>query len=121
MVSTVAQGIDDDTAYNINADTAAAKLAVALGAEKLILLTDVRGLLRDPKDDSTLISQGSRLTRCPACWCQRHHRRRHDPQDRVLRGCRARAACERTHILDGRIPHSILIEMLTDEGIGTMI
>ena len=57
VVSTVALGIDDDTAYNINADTAAAELAISLGAEKLILLTDVRGVLRDPKDDSTLISQ----------------------------------------------------------------
>ena len=47
--------MDAETSYNINADTAAAKLAVALGAEKLILLTDVRGLLRDPKDESTLI------------------------------------------------------------------
>ena len=51
VVSTVAQGVDADTAYNINADTAAAKLAVALNAEKLILLTDTRGLLRDPSDE----------------------------------------------------------------------
>ena len=55
VVSTVAQGVDDETAYNINADTAAAKLAVALQAEKLILLTDVRGLLRDAKDERTLL------------------------------------------------------------------
>ena len=55
VVSTVAQGMDADTAYNINADTAAAKLAAAMGAEKLILLTDVRGLLRDPHDEDTLI------------------------------------------------------------------
>lgn len=55
VVSTVAQGMDADTAYNINADTAAAKLDEALHAEKLILLTDVRGLLRDPKDEETLI------------------------------------------------------------------
>ena len=55
VVATVAQGIDRDTAYNINADTAAAKLSVALEAEKLILLTDVRGLLRNPEDESTLI------------------------------------------------------------------
>ena len=55
IVATVAQGVDADTAYNINADTAAAKLAEALHAEKLILLTDVRGLLRDPKDENTLI------------------------------------------------------------------
>ena len=55
VVSTVAQGVDVDTAYNINADTAASKLAVALQAEKLILLTDVRGLLRDPGDEGTLL------------------------------------------------------------------
>ena len=55
VVSSVAAGLDDDTNYNINADTAAEKLAVALRAKKLILLTDVRGLMRDPKDDSTLI------------------------------------------------------------------
>ena len=55
VVSTVAQGMDAQTAYNINADTADAKLATALKAEKLILLTDVRGLLRDPKDEDTLI------------------------------------------------------------------
>ena len=67
MVSTVAQGMDEDTAYNINADTAAAKLAVALGAEKLILLTDVRGLLRDPKDESTLIPADPPGARCPPC------------------------------------------------------
>ena len=55
VVSTVAQGVDADTAYNINADTAAAKLAVALHAEKLLLLTDVRGLLRDPADEDSLL------------------------------------------------------------------
>ena len=55
VVSTVAQGVDADTAYNINADTAASKLAAAMGAEKLILLTDVRGLLRNPRDEETLI------------------------------------------------------------------
>ena len=60
VVSTVAQGMDDDTCYNINADTAAAKLAIALRAKKLILLTDVRGLLSDPKDEATLIHRKSR-------------------------------------------------------------
>ena len=55
VVSSVAQGIDEPVSYNINADTAAAELAIALGSENLILLTDVRGLLRDPKDESTLI------------------------------------------------------------------
>ena len=65
VVSTVALGTDAETSYNINADTAAAKLAVALGAEKLILLTDVRGLLRDPKDERTLIPE-LQLSQVPA-------------------------------------------------------
>lgn len=119
VVATVGLGIDQDTSYNINADTAASKLAVALGAEKLIILTDTRGVLRDAKDDSTLIHQIKRLE-IPALM-----------GDGVISGgmipkieCCADAidgGVKRTHILDGRIPHSILIEMLTDEGAGTMI
>ena len=119
IVSTVAQGVDSDTAYNINADTAAAKLAEALGAEKLILLTDVRGLLRDPKDESTLIPV-VRTQEVPALV-----------EEGVISGgmipkmqCCVDAihgGVERVHILDGRIPHSILIELLSDEGIGTMM
>ena len=119
IVSTVAQGVDSDTAYNINADTAAAKLAEALGAEKLILLTDVRGLLRDPKDESTLIHV-VRTQEVPALV-----------EEGVISGgmipkmqCCVDAihgGVERVHILDGRIPHSILIELLSDRGIGTML
>ena len=119
VVSTVAQGVDDDTAYNINADTAAAKLAVALGAEKLILLTDVRGLLRDPGDEGTLL-RVVELSQVPGLI-----------KDGVIQGgmipkvdcCveAVRSGVKRTHILDGRIPHSILIELLSDEGIGTML
>ena len=119
VVSTVAQGVDADTAYNINADTAAAKLAVALGAEKLILLTDVRGLLRDPGDEGTLL-RGVELSQVPGLI-----------KDGVIQGgmipkvdcCveAVRSGVKRTHILDGRIPHSILIELLSDEGIGTML
>ena len=119
VVSTVAQGVDGETAYNINADTAAAKLAVALHAEKLILLTDVRGLLRDPKDDSTLIRQ-IRLEEVPSLL-----------SSGVIGGgmipkiqCCVNAlehGVHRTHILDGRIPHSILTEMLSHQGIGTML
>ena len=119
VVSTVAQGMDADTAYNINADTAAAKLAEALRAEKLILLTDVRGLLRDPDDEETLI----------------HVLHTYDVPELVEQGvissgmipkmqCCVDAisgGVERVHILDGRIPHSILIELLSDEGIGTML
>lgn len=119
IVSTVAQGVDADTAYNINADTAAAKLAEALGAEKLILLTDVRGLLRDPGDESTLIHV-VRTREVPALV-----------EEGVISGgmipkmqCCVDAihgGVERVHILDGRIPHSILIELLSDQGIGTMM
>ena len=119
VVSTVAQGVDGETAYNINADTAAAKLAVALHAEKLILLTDVRGLLRDPKDEDTLIPEVG-LSQVPGLV-----------KDGVIQGgmipkmeCCVDAingGVERVHILDGRIPHSILIELLSDSGIGTML
>lgn len=119
VISTVAQATDANTSYNINADTAAAELAVAVGAEKLILLTDVKGVLRDPKDETTLIPQ-IRLTDIPKLM-----------QDGVIGGgmipkvdcCQSaiKRGVHRTHILDGRIPHSILIEMLSHKGIGTMI
>lgn len=119
VVSTVAQGVDADTAYNINADTAAAKLAVALQAEKLLLLTDVRGLLRDPGDESTLLPVVE-LAQVPALI-----------KDGVIQGgmipkvdcCveAVRSGVKNTVILDGRIPHSILIELLSDEGVGTML
>ena len=119
VISTVAKGVDEDTSYNVNADTAAARIAVALGAEKLILLTDVRGLLRDRNDESTLISQ-VRLSEVPLLV-----------REGVISGgmipkvdcCvdAVRNGVSRTHILDGRIPHSILIEVLSHAGIGTMI
>jgi acetylglutamate kinase len=119
VISTVAQGVDADTAYNINADTAASELAIAVGAEKLILLTDVQGVLRDHKDEKSLIPQ-IRLHEIPALM-----------ESGVITGgmipkidCCVAAiqnGVHRTHILDGRIPHSILIEMLSHKGIGTMI
>lgn len=117
VISTVAQG--EDGSYNINADTAAAKLASALKAEKVMLLTDIAGLMMDPKDPSTLIrdinvSEIPRLQR-----------------DGVISGgmipkidcCveAVRQGVAQANILDGRVPHSILMEMLSDEGIGTMI
>ena len=99
--------------------TAAAELAIALGSENLILLTDVRGLLRDPKDESTLIPLLP-IDGVPAL-----------KQDGTISGgmipkvdCCVRAieqGVQRAFILDGRIPHSILIEMLTNQGIGTML
>ena len=119
VISTVALGIDNDTAYNINADTAAAELAVALGAEKLILLTDVRGVLRDPKDEKTLIPQ-IRLHEVPGLMASGVIGGGMIPKiqccvDAVEHGV------HRTHILDGRIPHSILTEMLSHKGVGTML
>jgi len=119
VIATVAFGTDDDTSYNVNADTAASKLAVALGAVKLILLTNTRGVLEVQDDESTLI-QRIESHKIPQLM-----------QGGVIAGgmipkveCCADAVkggVDRTHILDGRIPHSILIEMLTDEGAGTMI
>ena len=119
VISTVAQGIDAPCCYNINADTAAAKIAIALGAEKLILLTDVRGLLRDPKDERTLIPE-LQLSQVPALV-----------REGVISGgmipkvdcCveAVRSGVKSAIILDGRVPHSILIELLSNEGIGTML
>ena len=119
VVSTVAQGKSGYAVYNVNADTAAAKLAVALNATKLVLLTDVRGLLRDRSDENTLI-RVVRQSEVPALI-----------KSGIITGgmipkidcCVEAVRCgvERTHILDGRIPHSLLIEMLSDEGVGTMI
>ncbi|WP_130868741.1 acetylglutamate kinase [Intestinimonas massiliensis (ex Afouda et al. 2020)] len=119
VVSTVAQGVDGETAYNINADTAAAKLSMALKAEKLILLTDVRGLMMDPKDENTLLPV-VKLSQVPGLV-----------KDGVIKGgmipkvdcCveAVRSGVKDAVILDGRIQHSILIELLSDEGIGTML
>ena len=119
VVSTVAQGVDDDCAYNINADIAAAKLAIALKAEKYILLTDVRGILRDAHDDATLIRElhiddvpklfdegiisGGMIPKVNCCV------------DAMTHGV------NKANIQDGRVNHSILIEILSDEGVGTMI
>ena len=119
MVSTVAQGVDQETAYNINADTAAAKLSMALKAEKLILLTDVRGLMMDPANENTLLPV-VKLSQVPGMV-----------KDGVIKGgmipkvdcCveAVRSGVKDAVILDGRIQHSILIELLSDEGIGTML
>ena len=118
VVSSVAAGMDEETNYNINADTAAEKLAVALKAKKLILLTDVCGLMRDPKDDSTLIPR-LKVSEVPALI-----------KEGVISGgmipkvdcCveAVRQGVERANIQDGRVPHSILVELLSNDGVGTM-
>ena len=119
VISTVAAGADGEKCYNINADTAAAQIAAALGAEKLIILTDVLGLMRDVNDPDSLISK-CRVSEVPVLV-----------QEGVIKGgmipkiqcCveAVRRGVSRAHILDGRIEHSVLIELLTDAGVGTMI
>lgn len=120
VVSTVAIGESGDmNRYNINADTAAAKIAVALGAEKFVQLTNVPGVLRDVNDPSTLVQRiqvgdvdkfiedgtiaGGMIPKIECCVLARE------------------GGVPRTHIIDGRVPHSLLIEMFSDRGIGTMI
>lgn len=117
VIATV--GYDENGhSYNINADTAAAKIASELSAESLISMTDISGILRDCNDPSTLISRivvsevpqlvregvitGGMIPKVQCCT------------EAIRRGVR------KVFIIDGRIPHSILIEILTDEGIGTM-
>jgi len=116
VISSVAA---DETgqAYNINADTVAGELAASLGAEKLILLTDTPGILRDPEDPSSLITLLDIETA------------RQLIQTGVVRGgmipkvqCCIRALAQgvrAAHILDGGSPHSLLLELLTDAGVGT--
>lgn len=120
VVSTVAIGESGDmNRYNINADTAAAKIAVALGAEKFVQLTNVPGVLRDVNDPSSLVQRiqvgdvgkfiedgtiaGGMIPKIECCVLARE------------------GGVPRTHIIDGRVPHSLLIEMFSDRGIGTMI
>lgn len=118
IIATVAGG-ENGEVYNVNADIAAARVAAEMGAEKLILMTDIRGLLRDKDDENTIIPvvnvsdvpklqnqgiiSGGMIPKIDCCV------------EAVRRGV------GRAHIIDGRIPHSILIELFSDEGIGTML
>jgi acetylglutamate kinase len=116
VVATVAKGIDG-ALYNVNADTAAAALAVALDAEKVVFLTDVEGLYADyPANDSVVseikaaeleallpsLSAGM-VPKMEACLLA------------------VRGGVPRAHVLDGRVPHALLLEVFTDDGIGTMV
>jgi acetylglutamate kinase len=117
VVSSIAAAADGPGVYNVNADTAAAALAVGLGAEKLVVLTDVEGLFADwPASDEVIsrlcadelaellptLSSGM-VPKMEACL-------------RAVRG-----GVPRAHVLDGRVPHALLLEVFTDEGIGTMV
>ena len=117
VISTIASG-DNGEIFNINGDTAAAYIAGALHAERLIMMTDIAGILRDPKDPSTLIPE---ITVSEAQALK---------ESGVITGgmipkadCCIKAIKEGVNkviIMDGRVPHSILIELLTNEGAGTM-
>jgi len=118
VISTLGCDKEGNT-YNINGDTAAAYIAGALGAERLIMMTDIAGVLRDKNDPNTLIPEltigeaiklfeekviaGGMIPKVECCI------------DAIHRGV------ERVIIMDGRVPHSILMEILTDEGAGTMV
>jgi acetylglutamate kinase len=117
VISTIAGGYNGEV-YNINADLAASRIAAKLGAVKLILMTDIRGLLRDVNDEESLISvvnvsevaslkkegiiSGGMIPKIDCCVEA------------------VRSGVNRAHIIDGRIEHSILLELFSDEGIGTM-
>lgn len=120
VISTVALGEQGDTnRYNINADTAAAKIAVALGAEKFVQLTNVPGVLRDVNNPESLIKRIDRVA-IPSMIATGVISSGMIPK---IECCLAalNGGVNRTHIIDGRVPHSLLIEMFSDRGIGTMI
>jgi acetylglutamate kinase len=116
VISSVAAGADG-AVYNVNADTAAAALAVALGAAKLVVLTDVEGLYRDWPNSDEVISQldaddlekllpslsAGMIPKMEACLTA------------------VKGGVPHAHVLDGRLSHAILLEIFTDSGIGTMV
>jgi acetylglutamate kinase len=117
VISSVARGDGDGIVYNVNADTAAAALAVALGAAKLVVLTDVEGLYRDWPNSDEVISQldaddlekllpslsAGMIPKMEACLTA------------------VKGGVPHAHVLDGRLSHAILLEIFTDSGIGTMV
>lgn len=133
VVSSIARG-EDGQVYNVNADTAASALAVALGAEKLVVLTDVEGLYADwPTGDTPESGDhgGGQATPQPAAVISRLTDRE---LESMLPGLSAgmapkmeaclravRGGVPRAHVLDGRVLHALLLEVFTDEGIGTMV
>lgn len=120
VISTVALGEQGDNAkYNINADTAAAKIAVSLKAEKFVQLTNVPGVLRDVNDPSTLIKRIEK-TAIPSLIATGIISSGMIPKIECCMEA-IKGGVPRTHIIDGRVPHSLLIEMFSDRGIGTMI
>ena len=116
VISTVAPD-EHGVVHNLNADTAAGALAAALGARKLVVLTDVPGLLRDFPDQASLVSHigadelGDLLPRLHSGMVPK--------VEACLRAVRGGVSA--AHIVDGRVPHAVLLEIFTDEGVGTEI
>ena len=104
--------------FNINADTAAARIAGGLGAESLIAMTDIAGILKDKDDPSTLLSS-IRVDELPELVSSGVIQGGMIPKAECCRNA-IEWGVRRVFIIDGRVPHAILIEMLTNEGIGTM-
>ena len=118
VISPTARG-EDGRIYNCNADVAAAQAAIALHAERLVFMSDVPGLLRDPKDPATLIS---RLGPAEAEDLKRRGIVDKGMIPKVDSAISAvRAGVEKVSLVDGRIPHSLLLEIFTDAGIGTVV
>jgi acetylglutamate kinase len=117
VISTV--GYDDDgNIYNVNADTAAAAIAGALNAESLILMTDIRGLLENKDDPESLIKKVY-VSDIPALVKQGIISGGMIPKIECCKEA-IRRGVKKVFITDGRVPHSILVEILSDEGSGTM-
>ena len=118
VVAPIGRG-ENGESYNVNADTAAGEIAAALHAEKLVVLTDVRGVMTDPRDADSLLStvhvdevsdliacniiKGGMIPKVKACVHS------------------VKAGVRKTHVIDGTIPHSMLLEVFTDAGVGTQI
>jgi acetylglutamate kinase len=118
VIATV--GVDDDgQAYNVNADAAASSIAQALHAEKLVYLTDIAGVYRDIGDDASLVSRID----VAGLDALLDTGKVGDGMIPKLRSCidALRGGVNRAHILDGRLPHALLLEFFTREGIGTMV
>ena len=116
VITTVARGLDGNL-YNVNADTAASALAIAVGAEKLVVLTDVEGLYADwPASDEvvSIIKDDELAALLPSLSSGMVPK-----MEACLRA--VQGGVPRAHVLDGRVPHAILLELFTDEGVGTMV
>lgn len=118
VISPIGVGADGH-AYNINADVAAAKLAVAIGARRLVFMSDVPGLLKDPRDAASLISH-LQVREVDALKATGVIDKGMIPKvDSAVAA--VQAGVRRVHFVDGRVPHSVLLEIFTDKGVGTEV